>query len=61
MLQYITLCKVLFDSDHNNQYAKSLRGQTIWGKTDSDVCGRRCKKIINKFPWTKCSCVEKEK
>lgn len=33
----------------------SIISQTIWGKTPS-VCGRRCKYIINKEPWTKCKC-----
>jgi hypothetical protein len=60
MLEYITMCKALFHNNKDNEhYSKSLRGQTIWGKTNADVCGRRCKKIINKYPWTKCTCIEK--
>ena len=33
----------------------SIRSQTIWGKIPQ-VCGRRCKHIINKEPWIKCTC-----
>ena len=60
MLQYITMCQALFDTNHNKDHTNYLRGQTIYGTTNADVCGRRCKKIINKFPWTHCVCVDEK-
>jgi hypothetical protein len=57
MLQYITMCQVIWDNNNEIAPSKSVNGLTEWGKSDVDVCGRKCKHLKNKSDlWIICKC-----